>query len=155
MQIVNIKLDFVKLKTADLPECDRALYDPAVNSARHAYAPYSGLSVGAAVLLRDGGIVCGSNQENVAYPSGLCAERVALFAVGALYPDIPPVALAVVAMKEGEVQKFVSPCGACRQVMLETENRYGQSMRILMCGADDTVISSSSIYLLPLCFEYI
>ena len=124
----------------------------AIEAAKSAYAPYSSFHVGAAVLLADGTVIRGNNQENAVYPSGLCAERVALFHAGACFPDSPVDAIAVVAIKDGEIQPSVSPCGGCRQVMLETEQRQGRDIRILMCGLSETVIASSVKDLLPLCF---
>ncbi|MDR0393984.1 MAG: cytidine deaminase [Tannerella sp.] len=140
------------LKTESLSPEDSRLRAAAVSAAGRAYAPYSRFQVGAAVMLEDGVIVEGSNQENRAYPSGLCAERVALFHAGASFPRIPVLSLAIVAIKEGVLQRSISPCGACRQVILETEQRYGKPVRILMCGSDETVIVSSAKDLLPFRF---
>ncbi|MBN1820161.1 MAG: cytidine deaminase [Prolixibacteraceae bacterium] len=103
--------------------------------AKNAYAPYSGFFVGAAVLLEDGTIVTGNNQENAAYPSGLCAERVALFYANANYPDIPVTAIAVSAIgKNGQIPDLVSPCGSCRQVLLETESRFEKPVIVILDG---------------------
>jgi cytidine deaminase len=132
---------------------DNRLRISAIRAAKRAYAPYSQYKVGVAVLLEDGTIIEGNNQENVASPSGLCAERVALFYAGASYPAIPVVSIAIVADKDGEVRKSVSPCGACRQALLETEQRYGKPIRILMCGCDDVIVVSSAKDLLPLSFD--
>lgn len=134
---------------------DAQLLRLADEAGRKAYAPYSSFYVGAAVLLQDGTIVSGNNQENVAYPSGLCAERVALFHAGANYPDVPVKAIAVTCRSP----KFVvsgplSPCGACRQVIAETEKRYGQPVRIILAGENGSVYMVESIKeLLPLSFE--
>ena len=102
----------------------------------HSYAPYSRFSVGAAVLLANGETVCGSNQENAASPSGLCAERTALFFANSHYPDIAVTAIAIAARNEkGEfVEQPVSPCGTCRQVMMESQCRGSQPLRILLYG---------------------
>jgi cytidine deaminase len=104
------------------------------------------------VLLQDGTVVEGSNHENSASPSGMCAERVALFYAGASRPETPVVAMAVAAVKGGEVQPSISPCGACRQVLLETEQRYGTPIRILLCGREEVSVISSAEDLLPLSF---
>ena len=128
------------------------LFLEAKKVSNNAYAPYSHFSVGAAVLLGNGSVVGGSNQENAAYPSGMCAERVALFSAGASYPDAPVLSMAIVALKDGCVQLSVSPCGGCRQTMLEAEQRYGHHIRILLCGRDETVVVPSAKDLLPLCF---
>ena len=131
---------------------DAFLHKSAIIAAEKAYAPYSNFSVGAVAFLSDNSCVQGSNQENAAFPSGLCAERVALFSAGANCPDSAIKALAIVALKEGVIQPFVSPCGGCRQVMLETEQRQGHDIRVLLCGRDKTIVVSSAKDLLPLCF---
>lgn len=129
------------------------LYEAAFEAAGRAYAPYSGFQVGAAILLANGEIVTGSNQENIAYPSGLCAERTALFYAGARYPDVAVRVLAVAAVKEGVRQPGVSPCGACRQVMVEAETRAGAPIRILLCGRDSATLFEGVSALLPYCFD--
>ena len=154
MEEKRIELTFKRMKTASLSKEDRRLCDAAICAAHRAYAPYSQFHVGAAALLDDGTIVEGNNQENKAYPSGLCAERVALFAAGAAFPDTPVVAMAIVAIKNGVLQSSVAPCGGCRQVMLETEQRYGQPVRLLLCGKDETILVPSASDLLPLAFEW-
>ncbi len=140
------------IRTEELSCDDHRVRNSAIHAAKKAYAPYSCFNVGAAVLLNSGQIIEGNNQENIAYPSGLCAERVALFSAGSSYPEFHVVTLALVAIKEGEIESSISPCGACRQVMLETELRYGKPMRILMCGNKETVIIPSAKDLLPFCF---
>ena len=155
MEEVIIEFKFKRLKTAELSKEYAGLRDAAINAANRAYAPYSQFHVGAAALLNDGTVVEGNNQENVAYPSGLCAERVALFAVGASFPEIPVSAIAIVAIKNGIIQPTISPCGGCRQVMLETELRHRQSMRILLCGSDETIMIPSTRDLLPFSFSEI
>lgn len=127
----------------------------AKEMTKKAYAPYSGFSVGAAVLLENGIIVTGSNQENVAYPSGLCAERVALFSANANYPEVAPVALAIAAFSNGKFTDFpVTPCGSCRQVMVETVKRYGKSFEVLMCFEDGVVRVKRAGDLMPLAFDF-
>jgi cytidine deaminase len=153
MEEKKIELTVKILKTEELSPDDNRLRVAAIHAAKRAYAPYSRFRVGAAAMLRDGTIVEGNNQENVAYPSGLCAERVALFHAGASFPEIPVLSLAIVAVKDDIIQKTVAPCGACRQVMLETELRYGNPVRILMCGSDKTTVVSSIKDLLPFSFS--
>lgn len=115
----------------EMPERERTVMLEAMAATERAYAPYSHFHVGAAVMLEDGTVVLGCNQENIAYPSGLCAERTALFAAGAAHPDKAVMALAVVGRDaEGRLAE-ASPCGACRQVMAETELRSGQKMTVL------------------------
>ena len=154
MEELRFELTFNRLKTAELSTEDRRLRDAAVTAAGRAYAPYSRFKVGAAVLLEDESIIEGNNQENIAYPSGLCAERVALFTVGATSPEKPVKAIAIAALKNGKMQPAIAPCGGCRQVMIETEQRHGQPIRILLCGCDETLLIPSAKDLLPLSFTY-
>lgn len=137
----------------ELDEQDKDLVNQAIKAAGAAYAPYSNFHVGAAVLLDNGKIITGNNQENAAYPSGLCAERVALFAANAQYPDVPVVAMAIVAMKDGKVtDSAVTPCGACRQVMIETEVRFDRPIKVILYGAKNILVVDSVHELLPLSF---
>lgn len=150
----DIKLE-TKIKICrpdELSAEESELMEAAVEATRQAYAPYSMFHVGAAVLLANGVVVTGSNQENAAYPSGLCAERVALFHAGHQYPDVPVSILAIAASAGGQQLESISPCGACRQVMLEAEQRCGSAMKILLCGTKEVVIAESAGSLLPLCF---
>jgi cytidine deaminase len=138
----------------ELSEADRKLVTAAKEATRNSYAPYSGFSVGAAALLRNGIVVTGSNQENVAYPSGLCAERTTLFYANSQYPGQPVDALAIAAYTgEDFVDSPITPCGACRQVMLETETRYNHPIRILLYGKKDIYEISRVSDLLPLSFD--
>ena len=131
----------------------RKLVDKAKSMTQNAYCPYSHYHVGAAALLADGQIVAGSNQENAAYPSGLCAERSALFAAGAQHPDQPVEQLAIACFTDGHFTKEPgAPCGACRQVMTETEHRYGNKMQVLLYGDEETYVFESASELLPLIF---
>ncbi len=137
-----------------LPEQDKRLVEQAINISESAYAPYSKFHVGASVLLSNGEVVTGSNQENIAYPSGLCAERVALFYAGANYPNEKVDTLCIVA--KGDllpVDKILSPCGACRQVMLETETRQEKSYRVILVSQNEVcIVFDSAEELLPLAF---
>jgi len=118
------------------------------------YSPYSHFRVGAAVLLENGEIICGSNQENGAYPSGLCAERVALFYVGAKYPKVPIVSMVIVASYMDElIQLPISPCGACRQVMIEYRNINAKPFSVLMVGGSKIVKVEDVRFLLPFSFS--
>lgn len=136
----------------ELDEVYRSLYEAAFGASEKAYAPYSNFYVGAAALLENGEVVCGNNQENAAYPSGLCAERTTLFYAGARYPEAAVRVLAIAAMKGGERVDLVTPCGACRQVMLETEQRYGKPMEVLLCGKKEAYLVTSAAALLPFSF---
>lgn len=133
---------------------DRELMEKAVAIREDAYAPYSGFRVGAAILLEDGKIVTGNNQENASYPSGLCAERVAIFHAGANHPGkaIKAIAISVISNKR-EVAIPAAPCGNCRQAISEYEQRQVEGIRILMMGSTGPVYSCDSIQdLLPLAF---
>lgn len=139
----------------ELSASDRQLIDIAREATYRSYAPYSQFSVGAAVRLVDGQIVSGSNQENAASPSSLCAERTTLFYANSRYPETAIDTLAIAARNERGVflEKPISPCGACRQVMIETERRFGHPMRILLYGQQDIYEINSATDLLPLSFD--
>lgn len=150
----EITISFECTQLSDLSEKDQNLIAKAKAISTKAYAPYSEFNVGATVLLKNGEIVLGSNQENIAYPSGLCAERVALFYAGANFPDVEVDTIYIVA--KGELVKEdmnLSPCGGCRQVMVETEIRQSNNYRVILVNQDDSVnIFSSAKDLLPLTF---
>lgn len=137
-----------------LPADDRALLQAAVVALDGAYSPYSKFCVGAAVRLADGSIVTGSNQENIAYPSGLCAERTALFAAAHRYPEQPFTALAIVGRNaEGQLVP-ATPCGACRQVMAEYEQRHRRSLHIILFISVDKILTLDGVdSLLPFSFS--
>lgn len=138
----------------ELEKADQALLSTAMEATAHSYAPYSRFSVGAAALLNDGTVVTGSNQENAAYPSGLCAERTTLFYANSRYPDQPVKTLAIAARTEKDfIETPIPPCGACRQVILETEKRYNQPIRILLYGKECIYEIKSIGDLLPLSFD--
>lgn len=140
---------------AELQADDLFLLESAAAAAGNAYAPYSAFHVGAALRLDDGTVVTGNNQENVAYPSGLCAERVAVFSANANHPRKAVNAIAVSCYSEKfTVSSPLSPCGACRQVIAETEKRYGKPVRIILGSTTGPVYIAESIReLLPLAFE--
>lgn len=125
----------------------------AKEQTQYAYCPYSHYHVGAALQLADGAIIRGCNQENAAYPSGLCAERSALFAAGASHPHQPVLRLAIACYTNEHFTSMPgSPCGACRQVMIETEHRYKQDMEVILYGEKETYVFQSAKDLLPLIF---
>ena len=151
----NLTISFDRFEHwQELTESDQILVKKAFDVSKTAYAPYSKFHVGASLRLSNGEIITGSNQENIAYPSGLCAERVALFYTGANYPNEQIETLCVVA--EGEllpIDKILSPCGACRQVMLETEVRQKKSYRIILVSQNGvSIVFDSAVDLLPLAF---
>lgn len=138
----------------ELPVVYRELVERAKQQALTAYAPYSHFKVGAAVLLDNGEIITGSNQENAAYPSGICAERTVLFYANARYPQTSVQAIAIAAYNEGHyLMQPISPCGACRQVMLETEQRYGgRPIDVLLYGEEAVYLIKGAEALLPFSF---
>ena len=122
--------------------------------AKKAYSPYSKFKVGAAVLLENGKIITGNNQENSAYPSGICAERVALFYAGAQNPDIPVKAIAIIAFNHQEETEYpVYPCGACRQVIIESQQRSKKPIQLLFMGKKLIHLVENASHLLPLEFD--
>lgn len=136
----------------ELPDSDRSLFEKAIHAMAAAHAPYSQFRVGAAVLLDDGTVVLGSNQENMAYPSGLCAERVALFAAAATHPGKKIDSLAVVADPKGP-SATVSPCGSCRQVMMEYQRLQSGPFRVITGALQGSVFVLDDVQmLLPLAF---
>ncbi len=142
-----------KYKFEELTDSDKRLIEAAIEATKRSYAPYSHFHVGAAAMLDDGTIVTGSNQENAAYPSGLCAERTALFHAGSEYPDKAVTTLAIAASNcDGLTEQPVTPCGACRQVMLEAEQRYSRPIRMLMYGTACIYETRGTKDLLPLSF---
>ena len=126
----------------------------AIEGTNRSYAPYSNFHVGAAILLENGIKFIGCNQENAAFPAGICAERSAIFAAGAQYPDQPILMLAIAARNEkGElVDEPVSPCGTCRQVIIETETRFKHPVRILLYGKKCVYVVDGIHQLMPLSF---
>ena len=137
----------------ELTDADRELIDKAKDATQTSYAPFSKFCVGAAARLSDGTIVTGSNQENAAFPSSLCAERTALFYANARYPEKSVEELAIAAYAHGTFLKSpIPPCGACRQVILGVEERYGRPIRILLFGEEGTYVGDSIKALLPLQF---
>jgi len=138
----------------ELSEIDHALICAAMDATSRSYAPYSHFRVGAAARLANGVMVTGTNQENAAYPSGLCAERTTLFYANSQYPDQAVMTLAIAARTEADfIQSPIPPCGSCRQVILETEKRFKQPIRILLYGREAIYEVKSIKDLLPLSFD--
>lgn len=140
---------------SELSNEDNQLLTEAIKSRNMAYAPYSNFNVGAAILLDNGKIVTGNNQENAAYPSGMCAERVAIFSAGALYPNTIILKIAISASSSNKkVTKPVGPCGACRQAIAEYEYKQDRSIHIFFMGETGQIIKADSLKdLLPLSFD--
>lgn len=153
MKKIELKASIEFLKMEELSDEERKLVESAIKATENSYAKYSNFHVGASVLLDDGRMVIGANQENAVFPVGLCAERVAIFAAQANYPEHAILKLAIAARNQnGLMAKPVSPCGSCRQVILEMEERYNQPIRILLYGTEGVYAINSVKDILPLCF---
>lgn len=153
MKKLNITVPVEVCAFEDLTPGDRELVMAAKDATGGSYAPYSQFHVGAAIRLNNGVIVKGANQENAAFSSGTCAERSACFGAAANYPDADMDMIAIAACNsEGFQRKPISPCGSCRQSLLEYEHKQGHPMRVILYGADECYILPSIASLLPLCF---
>lgn len=132
----------------------KKVINAALDASSRSYAPYSDFHVGAAVLLDNGEIISGSNQENAAYPSGICAERTTLFYAGSHFPKAKILKMAIIAQSNGEItQNVCAPCGACRQVILESEFRSGAPIEIMLCGKEEVYIFEGIKQILPFAFD--
>lgn len=137
----------------ELKDSEKELFRAAEKAALDAHAPYSEFKVGAALLLSDGTIVTGNNQENAAYPSGMCAERVALFYASSQYPSQKILTIAITSLSKKASHSLVTPCGSCRQTISEYEVKFDSPIRLIMSGENGTVYLSPSVSaLLPLMF---
>lgn len=157
MEQRNLIVSFESYKAGDatLPAADLRLIEQAKAASRCSYADYSHFHVGAALLLADGTVVQGSNQENAAFGAGCCAERTALYYAGTVHAATPVVAIAVAAWRESDgafLEQPVSPCGICRQHLVETEQRYQQPIRVILYGTGETYVLHSAKDLLPFGF---
>ncbi len=154
LKTIQIKVEEYPSMEA-LPDKDRDLMQEAEKAMEKAYAEYSHFRVGAALRLANGKIITGNNQENAAYPSGLCAERVAMFYARSQYPDAVIESLAICARGENfRIRDAVAPCGACRQVMAEYQTQQQQDMRVIMKGQEGPILAVDSVNnLLPLMFH--
>ncbi len=154
MKSINITAIINEYQFDELSKEDQELVSAAKDITSNSYAPFSKFSVGAAALLDNGVVITGTNQENAAYPSGICAERTTLFYANSQYPNQGVKTLAVAARTEaGFIDMPIPPCGACRQVMLETEKRYKKPMRVLLYGENGIYEIRSVADLLPLSFD--
>jgi cytidine deaminase len=153
----EIKIAYIEYESLDqLDPQDRELAEAAIDATKGSYAPYSGFNVGAAVRLDTGEIVKGANQENAAYPSGICAERTAMFYASATYPDSIIKSIAVTASQNGILcDNPATPCGACRQVMAQYQTKGGSPMSILLIGGGKIWKFDKVDDLLPLIFDSI
>ena len=155
MENKTFSIPYITLQENELSAKDALLVKAAKEATESAYAPYSHFHVGAAVLLENGEIIRGNNQENAAYPSGMCAERCAVFYANANYPNVPVCTIAIAASpQEGIFTEIpITPCGACRQVLLESEMRYGEDIDVLLYGRKYIYKISNVKSLLPLAFD--
>ena len=154
MKTSELKICYKVRSHSELSSDEQVWLKSASEAAIKAYAPYSHFRVGAAVKLANGEILSGCNQENAAYPSGLCAERVTVFYANAIYPDIAVETLLITVLDEnGDYRsRAIPPCGACRQVLTETESRQKSPMRVLLVGKDEVLEFDSASDLLPFIF---
>lgn len=155
MREITITTNIIEARYDELSDIDRRLVDDARSATARSYAPYSKFHVGAAILLDNGEIITGANQENAAYPSGTCAERSACYYAHARYPEARFTAIAIAARGTdgNEVETPVSPCGACRQALLEYETLAGHDVRVILAGRDRIYILPSVRSTLPLAFS--
>lgn len=162
MKEKKIEITYKSGSPEDLPTEDRELIEKAKEMTYKSYSPYSHFCVGAAIRMADGSIVCGSNQENAAYPSGICAERNACWQASALNPGMAMKKIAIAARNVADMAKGdednapfqckpISPCGACRQALLEYEHLYGP-IEVILYGKDETFVFPSISSLLPFSF---
>ena len=153
MKEKRIEIEYQFAQPEELSKEEQTLVEKAKAATNNSYANYSHFHVGAACLLSDGQIIIGANQENAAFPSGLCAERTAVFAAQANHPELSITTIAIAARNEnGFLKDSISPCGACRQVILEIEDRYKQPVRILLYGTEGIYYFKSIKDLLPFSF---
>ncbi len=155
MKKKNLNIEYTEYYSEEaLPEDDANLLEMAAEASKSAYSPYSGFNVGAAVRLNNGEVISASNQENAAYPSGLCAERVAIFYAHARFPESIIDSIAVTASVHGLACDVPTmPCGACRQVMAESEARAAKPIKIIMGGSRVTRIMEGVQHILPFPFN--
>lgn len=155
MKTFDITIPVVEAEFGELTPGQQNLVALARKATYRSYAPYSKFNVGAAISLSNGEIVTGSNQENAAYPSGLCAERTAAFYANATYPDarFTSIAIAARGTDGNELSDPISPCGACRQALLEYEKLAGAPVEVILAGKDRILIFPSVSSTLPYCFS--
>ncbi len=154
MKNISINLEAKLLEEQELSSEEKVLIEKAIKATKNSYSPYSGFSVGACLELQDGTHVIGANQENAAYPVTLCAERSAIFAAQSNYPQIPITKIAIAARNSsGLTHMPISPCGSCRQVLLEMQNRYGNKIKVYLYGTAGVYLLEDASELLPLSFS--
>ena len=152
MENINVKIEILSCVYDELNEQDKALVDLAKQATANSYSPYSHFRVGAAIRLSDDSTIIGANQENAAFGVTLCAERSAIFAAQAQQPGKAILAIAA-RTENGFTKQPISPCGSCRQVMVEIEKRYQQPLHIVLYGENAVYVIESIKNLMPLSFE--
>jgi cytidine deaminase len=154
MKLLEIQIPIQVVEYAELTDLEKNLVEQARKATFRSYAPYSKFSVGAAIALDNGTVVTGANQENAAFPSGTCAERSACFYAHAQYPEAKFKAIAIAARNNtgNEVEMPISPCGSCRQALLEYETLAGHNIEVILAGAKEIYKVQSIKALLPLAF---
>lgn len=155
MERNNLTIDYTDYESKEeMPDDEKRLVEAAQDAAERAYAPYSKFNVGAALLLKNGEVITASNQENAAYPSGLCAERTAIFYANSKYPHTPIIKIAVAAKVNGKpTTDLTYPCGACRQVLQESQIRGGEKIKIIVASNTTVRVLESVECLLPFAFD--
>lgn len=157
LQMKKIKFESEILqydKGIGLPSDEISLIEKSRQATQNSYSPYSGFKVGVALLLENNEIIIGTNQENAAYPSGLCAERTAIFYANSKYPEVAIVKMAISVFYKGKFIDYpVAPCGSCRQVMLETEVRYKVPIKTILDGEEIVYVIQNTKDILPLHFS--
>jgi cytidine deaminase len=156
MKKIELKTQITIFDSIDeLPTIVKGLMNKAIEAKQNAYAPYSKFKVGAAFLLEDGTMITGNNQENAAYPSGMCAERVAIWKVSSEFPNKKILKLAISASSSSQILKEpVAPCGACRQTLSEYEIKQKEKIEVYFMGEEGEIIKTNSVLdLLPIAFD--
>ena len=154
MEYKKIEINYQLCQLEELSEVEQMVVKKSIEATNTAYAKYSHFYVGAAALLNNGTVVMGSNQENAAFPSSLCAERTAVFAAQATYPNEPIKILAIAAKTDsGLLKDPITPCGACRQVLMETSSRYQKPFKVIMVGKEQALVLHDNRGLLPFAFD--
>lgn len=148
--MAKLEIEYQRQLLDELPKQDKELVERALEACKTAYAPYSNFKVGAAALLDNGEIACSSNQESEVFPSGICAERSLLYHLQASNRDRKILALAIVSDPSN---RECYPCGACRQVIVDTENRQKQPIKVIMASTQSATVLSSALLLLPFTFK--
>ncbi len=154
MREIKITTSVTEYLNDELSNDIQKLVELAKEQTQKSYAPYSEFRVGAAVLLENGEVILGNNQENAAYPSGLCAERTAIFYANSQYPNVPVEKIAVAAFTNNEfTPQPITPCGGCLQVLTETETRFKKPITVILYGKKKTYVLKNVKSLMPLSFE--